>query len=159
MNPAQSPVPAGNAQPHILIAEDEPVFRRVIIFTLQRQGFKVTATVNGAEAWKQLQSHSYDALVTDHQMPGGNGIELLENLRTTELHGRLPTILCTAKGFELDASYLIDRFRLITILHKPFSPQRLAGLLRDHCLQSNPAHPAIPNLGSPTVESNPGVIA
>src|SRR6056297_1697578 len=157
MQTDQSPTRNENAQPHILIAEDEPVFRRVIIFTLQRQGFQVTATVNGAEAWKQLQSHSFDALVTDHQMPGGNGIELLENLRTTNLLGRLPTILCTAKGFELDASYLIDRFRLITILHKPFSPQRLAALLREHCLQNKPDHPAIPASGNSVAASNPGV--
>ena len=131
MSSTETAIDSGQGQPRVLIAEDEPVFRRVISFTLQRQGFQVTAVPNGAEAWERLNSEPFDAMVTDHQMPGGSGIELLEKVRASDLFGKFPIILCTAKGLELDAGYLIERFGLVTVLHKPFSPQRLAKLLSE----------------------------
>lgn len=120
----------------ILVAEDDPVFRRVIVFTLERQGFAVTAASNGMMAWELAQQHDFDGMVTDHQMPGLTGIELLERLRTTSKFVGKPIILCTAKGLELDSGFLIERYGLATVLHKPFSPQRLASLLLE---QTSPA--------------------
>ncbi len=120
----------------ILVAEDDPVFRRVIVFTLERHGFVVAAANNGMIAWELAQAHDFDGLVTDHQMPGLTGIELLERLRSTSKFTDKPIVLCTAKGLELDTSFLIERYGLASVLHKPFSPQRLASLLLE---QTTPA--------------------
>jgi CheY-like chemotaxis protein len=120
-------------QPRLLVAEDDPVFRRVITYTLRRAGYEVTAVADGERAWQALQSMPFAGLITDHQMPGGSGVELLERVRNSSLDGQLPSILCTAKGLELDHQYLLERFGLLTVLHKPFSPIRLVECLREHC--------------------------
>lgn len=113
----------------VLIAEDEPVFRRVITFTLERKGLQVEAVGNGQLALARLREEAFDFVVTDHQMPCMTGIELLHHIRFTLELQTLPLILCTAKGLELDSEYLHEQYGLTAVLHKPFSPQRLAGLI------------------------------
>ncbi|WP_164104296.1 response regulator [Candidatus Laterigemmans baculatus] len=113
----------------VLIAEDEPVFRRVIRFTLERQGFEVEAVENGQLALARLREQNFDFVVTDHQMPYLTGLELLHHVRFTLGLQTLPMILCTAKGLELDSEYLREQYSLTAVLHKPFSPQRLAALI------------------------------
>jgi CheY-like chemotaxis protein len=126
-------IEAGDKQFRVLVAEDDVVFRRVITFTLQRAGFAVTAVANGALAWECLGRESFDCLVTDHQMPQMSGIELLNLLRKSEPHRGLPTVLCTAKGLELDAVYLAERYQLAAVMHKPFSPRKLVEILSTRC--------------------------
>lgn len=120
-----------SARFRVLIAEDEPVFRRVITFTLERKGLEVEAVSNGQLALARLREETFDFVVTDHQMPYLTGIELLHHIRFTLELSTLPVILCTAKGLELDSEYLCDQYSLTAVLHKPFSPQRLAGLILD----------------------------
>jgi len=121
------------AGPKILVAEDDPVFRRVISFALQESGFQLRAVSTGDAALELLQNESFDGMITDHQMPGVCGVELLARLRQMLFGKNLPIILCTAKGFELDSIRLQQDFQLAAILHKPFSPQRLVQQLRDVC--------------------------
>ena len=60
-------------------------------------------------------------------------MELLERLRATHLLSSLPTILCTGKRWELDRDVMLERYGLLAVLAKPFSPQQLVDLL-DVCL-------------------------
>lgn len=113
----------------VLIAEDEPVFRRVMMFTLERRGLAVEAVDNGADALLRLRQERFDFVVTDLQMPGMSGLELLAHIRCTLGLAVLPLVLCTAKGLELDAQQLCRRYGLTAVLHKPFSPQHLASLI------------------------------
>lgn len=117
----------------VVVAEDDAVFRRVIAFTLERAGFDVSPVANGQLAWELLQAGRVDCLVTDHQMPQLSGIELIAKTRGDERLRSLPIVLCTAKGLELDSEYLIRRYDLSAVLHKPFSPRKLADLLQDCC--------------------------
>ncbi|MEZ6090879.1 MAG: response regulator [Pirellulaceae bacterium] len=114
----------------ILVAEDDPVFRRVIVFTLKQLGFVVDAVSDGHQAIELLQQGRYDLLVTDHQMPQCSGLELIERLRDLQAYAQLPVILCTARGLELDKRTLLERYQLADIMHKPFSPRLLADKVR-----------------------------
>ena len=114
----------------ILVAEDDPVFRRVIVFTLKQLGFVVDSVSDGRKAFEMLQQSKYDLLVTDHQMPVCSGLELIESLRNLPAYEQLPVILCTARGLELDKQALFERYRLSEIMHKPFSPRLLADKVR-----------------------------
>lgn len=107
----------------VLVAEDDPVFRRVLEFTLKREGWSVYAAPDGQTAWDALNSQDFDFLITDQQMPRMTGLELLERKQANPQLKLIPTILCTAKCFELDGSQLMESFSLVDILHKPFSPQ------------------------------------
>ena len=116
----------------VLIAEDDPVFRRVIEFTLQRTGLSTESFSDGLSAVDRLQSGGIDFLVTDQQMPGCTGLELLSQKKADPRISEIPSILCTAKGCELDSQHLINEFNLVEVMHKPFSPRRLAKLIRTH---------------------------
>lgn len=115
----------------VLIAEDDPVFRRVLIAAVSRTGLETEAVSNGEEAYERIQRGGVDFLVLDYQMPVRSGAELLEQMANETQHKyRLPpTILCTAKGFEIDGPALMDRYGLVAILHKPFSATQLAKLI------------------------------
>lgn len=117
----------------ILVAEDDAVFRRVIEFTLSRAGYQVSTAANGRLAKEHLAAESCDCLVTDHQMPEMSGIDLLNHIRAIEELRTLPVILCTAKGLELDSHFLMQRYGLTAVLHKPFSPRKLVDILSGCC--------------------------
>lgn len=116
----------------VLVAEDDPVFRRVISFSIARGGFAVECAGNGLEAFERLQKGGIDFLVTDQQMPLCTGLELLEKIADSESLQQPPTILCTAKGLELDAIALEERFDLVAVVHKPFSPRKLCQMILQH---------------------------
>ncbi|WP_218934528.1 response regulator [Rosistilla ulvae] len=123
----------------ILVAEDDPVFRRVIAFSLKQMGYAVDSVSDGEQAQAQLIAGEYDMLVTDHQMPLCSGLELIGRLRGTERFANLPIVLCTARGLELDKEQLRNQYQLAEIMHKPFSPRLLAERIRNllACSQSN----------------------
>jgi CheY-like chemotaxis protein len=98
-------------------------------FTIARCGFSVETASDGQAAYNRLCQGGIDVLVTDHQMPICSGLELLEMLESNTELTRLPTILCTAKGLELDSQGLQARFGLAAVMHKPFSPRKLSELI------------------------------
>lgn len=121
-----------SSTPTILIVEDDPVFRRVMSFTVARAGFIVETANHGQLGYERLVQGGIDFLVTDLQMPICSGLELLERLQDTPGVERPSTILCTAKGMELDTQQLIQRWDLVTVMHKPFSPRKLSDVIADH---------------------------
>ncbi|MBB3209719.1 CheY-like chemotaxis protein [Rhodopirellula rubra] len=121
--------------PSILVAEDDPVFRRLMHFTIEQAGYRVFTAPDGEQAWQRLQEGDIDLLVTDHQMPRCSGIELLHRVRDAASEGQpliSTAVLCTAKGFELDCSQLQDEFGLLAVMGKPFSPKQLTRLIDGH---------------------------
>jgi CheY-like chemotaxis protein len=113
----------------VLIVEDDPVFRRVLSFSIAKTGLKVETANHGAAGFDRLMEGGIDFLVTDLQMPLCSGIELLERLEAVEDYTCPSTVLCTAKGLELDSSELIRRFNLLAVMHKPFSPRKLTEVI------------------------------
>ena len=110
---------------NILIVEDDPVFRRVLSFTVRKAGFTSETADNGEVAFERLMQGGIDFLVTDQQMPVCTGLELLDRLAAVDGYERPPTILCTAKGLELDNELTAEKYGLKLIMHKPFSPRKL----------------------------------
>jgi len=115
--------------PTVLIVEDDPVFRRVLSFTVSDFGLRVETAAHGQLGFERLVQGGIDFLVTDLQMPICTGLRLIEMLDESDLVERPPTILCTAKGLELDTVDLMRRKQLVAIVHKPFSPRKLGDLI------------------------------
>ncbi|HAM51975.1 MAG TPA: Fis family transcriptional regulator [Nitrospiraceae bacterium] len=65
----------------ILIAEDEEITLRHLVYTLKKEGYDVLGTKNGREAIDQMAHGHFDILITDIKMPEMNGIELLEKVK------------------------------------------------------------------------------
>ncbi len=135
-----------STKPRVLIAEDDPAFRRVLNFTLDRSGCETVCTASGEAAWEQLAKGDFQCLVTDHQMPGMSGIDLIQQIRNDLPCGRqLKIILCTAKGLELDTNSLIREYHLARVMHKPFSPRQLAEAVTDSLTDTTDNNPSASN--------------
>ena len=134
----------------VLVAEDDPVFRRVMSFSIARSGMSVVSVSDGAAAFERLCQGGIDFLITDHQMPICSGLELLEKLAANPQVQFPPTILCTAKGLELDSQALQSLFKLVAVVHKPFSPRKLCDLITQHtCTANRVVEPAVGVMDSP----------
>jgi CheY-like chemotaxis protein len=84
---------------HILVAEDDKVSRELIRRMLESdRKYTVVLASDGDEAWKHLldPAQTFDACITDIQMPGLDGLELATRIRAHDQLARLPIVLCTA---------------------------------------------------------------
>ncbi len=65
----------------VLLAEDDPVSRRILQAALEGLGHAVTTAVDGQEAWERFEEDPVDVLITDWLMPRLNGLELTRRIR------------------------------------------------------------------------------
>ena len=86
----------------VLIAEDEPVSRRLLQSYLQKWGYEVTLATNGAEAWRLFQETSFSILITDWMMPELDGLELIRRIRAAQRPGYVHATLLTARAQKED---------------------------------------------------------
>ncbi|HLT05576.1 MAG TPA: chemotaxis response regulator CheY [Pseudomonas sp.] len=83
----------------ILIVDDFSTMRRIIKNLLRDLGFTNTSEADdGLTALPMLQSGNFDFLVTDWNMPGMNGIDLLRAVRADERLKNLPVLMVTAEA-------------------------------------------------------------
>lgn len=108
----------------IIVAEDNRVLQDVIRFNLTRAGYSVRTAAEGREVLRMIAEAPADLLVTDCQMPGMSGLELVATIRSMATLKDLPILFCTAKGLEIDQR-ILDELRLPVLLCKPFSPRDL----------------------------------
>ena len=82
----------------ILVVDDSPTQAQQAVLLLEEAGFTVETAGDGAEALALLGRQTPDVVVTDLQMPGMNGLELVEAIRAD--YPQVPAILMTAHGSE-----------------------------------------------------------
>ncbi|WP_224336546.1 PAS domain S-box protein [Haloprofundus halobius] len=90
----------------VLCVDDDASFRALTTAHLERQGLSVVAAPDGPSALDTLEAESVEGIVSDFEMPGMDGLELLEVVR--ERHDALPFVLFTARGSETLASRAIS---------------------------------------------------
>lgn len=87
----------------ILIADDDPVSRKLLQSTLTKWGYNVTAAADGNEAWEALQRpNTPQLLVLDWLMPGMDGVEICKKARQNEGLRSAYIILLTSRGEKAD---------------------------------------------------------
>ena len=112
----------------ILIVDDFSTMRRIIKNLLRDLGFTNTAEADdGTTALPMLKSGSFDFLVTDWNMPGMSGIDLLRHVRADERLKHLPVLMVTAEARKEDivaaaqggaAGYIVKPFTKATLEEK-----------------------------------------
>ena len=100
----------------VLLADDERAIRDGLAIVLGRYGFECDRVATGAEAVERLQSREYDVLLSDINMPGNSGLELIEAL--PQLAAGLPVILLTGRPSVATASRSV-RLPVVAYLTKP----------------------------------------
>jgi two-component system chemotaxis response regulator CheY len=83
----------------ILVVDDFSTMRRIIKNLLVELGFtNITEADDGVTALPMLKNDSYDFLITDWEMPGMTGLELLKTVREDESLSNLPILMVTAEA-------------------------------------------------------------
>ena len=109
-------------RPGILVVDDDEGIRENIADLLGSEDYRVLSAGDAGEALRLLETEDVDLLLTDFQMPGPNGVELIEAARKTKV--ALPAILMTAYLYayeQLDE----ERREGITLLRKPFDADEI----------------------------------
>ena len=88
--------PAHMPPAHILVIDDEPDLRTLYELTLLREGYRVEAAGDLAQARQQLQEKHFDAVITDMRLPDGLGLELLRDMVVQQRSERC--VVITAHG-------------------------------------------------------------
>jgi len=109
----------------ILIVDDFSTMRRIIKNLLRDLGFNNTHEADdGNTAWPMLKSGNFDFLVTDWNMPGMQGIDLLRAVRADPNLSSLPVLLVTAEA-RRDQIVLAAEAGVNGYIVKPFTAQTL----------------------------------
>ena len=120
-------------RPRILVVDDVPGIREILVAVLDRAGYSVTSADDGEMAWDALSADSFDLLITDHEMPRLTGTELLRRARASLMS--LPVILMSGRiPYEEDDLSELTHNGLI--MAKPFSFTELLESVRSLLEQS-----------------------
>ena len=109
----------------ILVADDEPHIRRILVTLLEVAGFQVDQAEDGTQALDFLVGDtSFQIALLDIMMPGYTGLEVLQKVRALPHRKDLPVVILTAKGQDADreAAFRLGASDFVT---KPFSPKKL----------------------------------
>jgi two-component system sensor histidine kinase/response regulator len=110
----------------ILLVEDNPVNRRLAQHVLEKEGYRVVATDNGAAALKTLERKRFDLVLMDVQMPRMDGIETTAAIRNREkvTGGYIPIVALTAHAMVGDRERCL-KAGMDGYLIKPIQPATL----------------------------------
>ena len=111
----------------ILVVEDEPSMRRIVVQGLKEANHTVTAARDGAEALAALESTTFDAVLLDMLLPGVGGLDILRRLRQQRNH--VPVLVLTALDSATDIVAGLDA-GADDYLVKPFAFDVLLARLR-----------------------------
>ncbi len=109
----------------ILVVDDDPAIRNLIVVTLKLAGHTVTEAAGGEEALGLLAKKNFDLLVLDIMMPVTDGYEVLQRLRAMSGKAGTPVIVVTAKGHDADGLLREAASGAADHLPKPFDPEDL----------------------------------
>jgi signal transduction histidine kinase/ActR/RegA family two-component response regulator len=129
-------VPPGVAplafSPRILVAEDNPVNRRIILSLLEKLGCNVETAVNGTEALQKWRERPYDLILMDCQMPELDGYEATTAIRRDESGGiRIPIVAVTAHALSEDENRC-RRAGMDDYIRKPIDLAQLAAVVEKY---------------------------
>ena len=110
----------------ILIVDDDPEIRRLLVDYLARNGFEAFAARDGREMWLALDHHAIDLVVLDMMLPDTDGLTLCRDLRAKS---NLPVLMLTARGEETDRIIGIE-MGADDYLVKPFNPRELLARIK-----------------------------
>lgn len=108
----------------ILVADDETHILNVVSLKLRNAGFRVLCAQDGQEALEMAQQEKPDLLITDYHMPHLSGLELCQKLREDASLQKMPAIMLSARGFQLEESDTAAS-GIVMMISKPFSPRQL----------------------------------
>jgi diguanylate cyclase (GGDEF)-like protein len=100
----------------VLIADDDPSFRKMLARRVLKMGLSVVEVENGDQAIEAIQNSSFDLILVDLSMPGKNGLEVVQN--ALQLDPMVPAVVITGTG-SYETALEALRSRVFDYMTKP----------------------------------------
>jgi two-component system, OmpR family, response regulator ResD len=118
----------------VLVVDDEPIVRDVVVRYLRRDGYTTLEAADGLRARELIEEDEPSLVVLDVMLPGTDGLALCRWIRS---RSSLPVILLTARGEEADRIVGLE-LGADDYVTKPFSPRELAARVRSVLRRAQP---------------------
>ncbi|MBF0474240.1 MAG: response regulator [Deltaproteobacteria bacterium] len=112
---------------NVLIVDDSATMRIVLKKTITASGFKIGQyfeASNGREALGILENTMIDLVLTDYNMPGMDGLQLLEEMKKDELMMSIPVVMVTTEGSHQRVEDFLEK-GATDYVKKPFTPEEI----------------------------------
>ena len=126
----------------VLVVDDEPIVREVVVRYLEREGYRTLEAADGNRARQLVEQESPSLVVLDLMLPGTDGLSLCRWIRS---RSDLPVIMLTARGEEADRIVGLE-LGADDYVTKPFSPRELAARVRTVLRRATAEAPAAERL-------------
>ena len=113
----------------ILVIDDEKDLIELVRYNLEKEGFDVIAATDGQAGLEVVKKHRPDLVVLDLMMPGLDGLQVCQRLRSDPRSGRIPLIMLTAKATEADRVVGLE-LGADDYITKPFSPREVVARVK-----------------------------
>lgn len=123
---------------HILVVEDEPSQREVMVYNLEAEGYRVTCADNGDDAMLVIAEDMPDVIVLDWMMPHLSGIEVCRQIKSNPDTRAIPVIMLSAKSEEADRVRGLETGADDYVV-KPYSVSELMARVRGQLRRVRPA--------------------
>ena len=121
----------------ILVIDDEKDLIELVRYNLEKEGYDVIAANDGQSGLEVVKKHRPDLVVLDLMMPGLDGLQVCQRLRSDPRSGRIPVIMLTAKATEADRIVGLE-LGADDYITKPFSPREVVARVRAVLRRTNP---------------------
>jgi DNA-binding response OmpR family regulator len=118
----------------ILVVDDEPIVREVVVTYLRREGYRTLEAGDGELAKTLVETERPDLVVLDLMLPRTDGLSVCRWIRA---HGSVPVIMLTARTEEADRIVGLE-LGADDYVTKPFSPRELAARVRTVLRRASP---------------------
>jgi two-component system OmpR family response regulator len=126
LNALQRELATAPVAPTVLIVEDDPALRTLLMRLLREEGFQPLSAAHGGEMARVLETNTVDIILLDVMMPGSNGFQLCRSLRK---ESDVPIVMLSARDDESDRLIGLE-LGADDYITKPFSPRELVARVR-----------------------------
>ena len=112
------------ARERVVLIEDEPDIAEVLEYNLEKEGFSVEVARRGDTGLEAIRRDPPDLILLDLMLPGLDGLELTRMLKRDPMTARLPIVMLTARGEEVDRIVGLE-LGADDYISKPFSPREV----------------------------------
>lgn len=92
----------------IWCVDDDDTIREIEVYTLTQTGFEARGFADGNSMLETLKTEIPELIVLDIMLPGKDGVEVLKEIRSDSQTAKIPVIMATAKGTEMDKIHGLD---------------------------------------------------
>ena len=111
----------------VLVVDDEPRICRLILDVLVQEGYMVDVSFSGADALQMIRKYNYHLLITDLEMPGIDGLELIQKVK--KQNSEIRAIMITGNSID-DVAVWAVRYGIDNYMKKPFNIIKLKEMIK-----------------------------